>query len=177
MNRKLLAVLAIGLLAVAPASLHAQKASLLLAGGLSSPNGDLKEGVESGYNATVGLNFGMPLIPIGARLDAGLNGFNAKAGSSGNLRIMNVSANGIFSLGMPYMIGGLGYYSRRVEDTVAGVKVTDTQSAMGYNVGAGVKFPLGMLSPFVEARYHAMLGDKDKGADLKFFPIVFGITF
>ena len=79
-----------------------------LAGGLSQPNGDLSNGVGSGYNATLGFNFGAPLIPVGARIEGGLNGFNYKGGASGDVRIMNVTANGIFNLGMPYLIGGLG---------------------------------------------------------------------
>ena len=163
------------LLLISPASAAAQSVSI--AGGLSQPNGDLGNGVSSGYNATVGLNFGAPLIPLGARIEGGINGFNYKGGATGNVRIMNVTANGIFKLGLPYLIGGLGYYDRRINDTVLGSNVTDTQRALGFNVGGGVSLPLGLLSPFVEARYHAMLGDETKGANFQFIPITFGVKF
>lgn len=175
MTRRLLTLAAAALLAAIPATSHAQ--SFSLAGGLSQPNGTLSDGVNSGYNATLGVNFGAPLLPIGARIEGGFNGFDYKGNTSGNVRIMDVSANGIVNLGMMYGIGGLGYYSRRVEQTLVGTKVSDSQSAMGLNVGAGIRFPLGTLSPFAEIRYHAMLGDKDKGADMKFIPITFGIQF
>ena len=175
MTRRLLSLLAVGLLAAAPASLHAQ--SISLAGGLSQPNGDLSNGVGSGYNATLGFNFGAPLIPVGARIEGGLNGFNYKGGASGDVRIMNVTANGIFNLGMPYLIGGLGYYNRRTNETVLGSRVTDTQSAVGVNGGVGMRFPLGTMSPFAEVRYHAMLGDRTKAANFRFIPITFGVQF
>jgi hypothetical protein len=48
---------------------------------------------------------------------------------------------------------------------------------MGFNIGAGVRFPLGVMSTFVEARYHKMTGDKAKSADTSYLPITFGIQF
>lgn len=173
MTRRLLAVLAAGLLAAAPA----QAQSFSIAGGLAQPNGDLSNGVGSGYNAAIGLNFGAPLIPLGARIEGGINGFDYKGTATGNVRIMNVTANGIFKLGMPYLIGGLGYYDRRISETVVGTNVTDSQRALGFNVGGGVSLPLGLLSPFAEVRYHAMLGDRDKAANFRFIPITFGVKF
>jgi hypothetical protein len=114
---------------------------------------------------------------VGARVEGGLNGFSYKGGASGDVRIMNVTANGIFNMGMPYLIGGVGYYNRRINETVLGTKVTDTQSSAGLNVGAGIRLPLGTLSPFAEVRYHAMLGDKDKAANFRYIPITFGVQF
>jgi hypothetical protein len=175
MTKRFLTLLAAGMLAAVPVSLQAQ--SISLAGGLSQPNGDLSNGVGSGYNATLGMNFGAPLIPVGARVEGGLNGFSYKGGASGDVRIMNVTANGIFNMGMPYLIGGVGYYNRRINETVLGTKVTDTQSSAGLNVGAGIRLPLGTLSPFAEVRYHAMLGDKDKAANFRYIPITFGVQF
>lgn len=175
MSRRLFTVLAAGLLAAAPTTARAQ--SISLAGGLSLPTGDLQNGVNSGYNATLGLNFGAPLLPVGARLEGSINGFDYKGSATGDVRIMNVSANGIFNLGMPYLIGGLGYYDRRIKETVVGTTVTDNQGAVGINVGGGLRFPLGTLSPFAEIRYHAMLGDKNKAANFQFIPITFGLQF
>lgn len=174
MIRKLLTLLAVGLLAVAPAT---QAQSISVAGGLSQPNGELSNGVSSGYNAALGFNFGAPLIPLGARIEGGLNGFNYKGGANGNVRIMDVTANGIFNMGMTYLIGGVGYYDRRISEMVVGQNVTDTQRSAGLNGGLGMRLPLGTMSPFVEVRYHAMLGDKAKAANFRFIPITFGVQF
>jgi opacity protein-like surface antigen len=168
MTRRLLAVLTATLLAAAPAVLSAQ--SISLAGGLSVPTGDLADGVESGYNGTIGFNFGAPLIPVGARLEGAINGFNAKGTGSADLRVLSATANATFGLGMPYVIGGIGYYNARVKSTIGSV----TESGAGFNIGAGLSFPLPALSPFVEVRYHQMTGDN---SDVKFIPITFGIKF
>jgi hypothetical protein len=175
MTRNLLAVLTVGLLVAAPVASHAQSTALVVSGGLSMPTGTMGDATQSGYNAAVGLSVGMPLVPVGARFEAGLNGFNFKNNVSGNFRVVSGTANAIFSLGMPYVIGGIGYYSARQTTTLAGVSSEVTHNSMGYNAGVGMKFPLGMLSPFVEARYHQMLGDANK--DVHFVPITFGVSF
>ena len=175
MSKRLLAVLAAGLLAAAPAAATAQSVSL--AGGLALPVSDLKDGVDAGYNAAIGLNFGAPLVPFGARIEGAINGFNFKNNVNGDVRIVNVTANGIFNLGMPYLIGGIGYYNRRIKIDELGLRSTSSESAAGINLGGGIRLPLGTLSPFAEIRYHAMLGSKDKAANFQFIPITFGIQF
>ena len=172
MTRRLLAVIAASLLAAAPASLQAQ--SISLAGGLSLPVSDMGDAFESGYNGTVGFNFGAPLIPVGARIEGSINGFNAKGSGNGDFRVLSGTANATFGLGMPYVIGGLGYYNAREKVTVGTVTSEVTKSGAGFNIGAGLSFPLPALSPFVEVRYHQMLGDND---GVKFVPITFGIKF
>ncbi len=171
MTRRLLAVLAAGLLAAAPVSLHAQ--SISVAGGLSLPVGRFSDLEESGYNGTIGLNFGAPLIPIGARVEGSINGFNHKNNVGGDTRVLSATVNATFGLGMPYLIGGLGYYNAR-EKLTGVVTGETTSSGAGFNIGAGLSFPLPTLSPFVEVRYHQMLGDNDF---VKFVPITFGIKF
>jgi hypothetical protein len=168
MTRRLLAVLAAGLLAAAPA-LQAQ--SISLAGGLSLPVSDFADVDQSGYNATIGFNFGAPLIPVGARIEGSINGFNHKNNISGDTRILSGTANAIVGLGMPYLIGGIGYYNARVK---LGTLGEQSQSSAGFNIGAGLTFPLPALSPFVEVRYHQLTGDND---GFKFVPITFGIKF
>ena len=169
MTRRLFAVLAAGLLAAAPVTLRAQ--SISLAGGLSLPVSDFGDGEQSGYNGTIGLNFGAPLIPVGARIEGSINGFNHKNNVSGDTRILSATANAIVGLGMPYLIGGVGYYSARAK---FGTLTSDSQNSAGFNIGAGLSFPLPALSPFVEVRYHQLLGDND---GIKFIPITFGIKF
>jgi hypothetical protein len=172
MTRRLFAVFAASLLAAAPATLRAQ--SISLAGGLSLPVSDLGDAYQSGYNGTVGLNFGAPLIPVGARIEGSINGFNVKGSGNGDLRVLSGTANATFGLGLPYLIGGVGYYSARSKATLGTVTATQTNSGAGFNIGAGLTFPLPSLSPFLEVRYHQMLGDNDA---VKFVPITFGIKF
>jgi hypothetical protein len=173
MSRRLFAVLTAGLLATAPASLHAQSVSL--AGGLALPVSDMGNTEQSGYNATLGLNFGAPLVPVGARLEGSISGFNHKNNVAGDTRVMSLTANAIFNMGMPYLIGGLGYYNGKSKFTALGITTEGSSDGAGINIGGGLRFPLGTLSPFVEVRYHQMLGDKNK--NVKFVPITFGIQF
>jgi hypothetical protein len=171
MTRRLLAVLVAGLLTAAPAVSHAQ--SISLAGGLSMPLSDFADAYQSGYNGTIGFNFGAPLIPIGARLEGSINGFEQKNNGSGNFRVLSATANGLVGLGMPYLIGGIGYYNAREKSGIATI-ADQTHSGVGFNLGGGLTFPLPSLSPFVEVRYHQMIGDNDA---VKFVPITFGIKF
>ncbi len=175
MTRKLFTVLAVGMLTAAPVALHAQSTSLVVAGGLAMPTGNLGTSTQSGYNAALGLSIGAPLVPVGVRLEAGLNGFNFKNNVAGDFRVVSGTANATFSLGAPYLIGGLGYYSARQKTTLVGTTTEVTHNGMGLNAGAGLKFPLGVISPFVEVRYHMMFGDANK--DVKFVPITFGVSF
>jgi hypothetical protein len=181
MTRRLLAVLAAATLAAAPTALRAQgSTSILVSGGLSIPVGDLSDGANSGYNVNVGLNFGAPIIPVGARIEGGLNSFNLKGGG-GDVRMVSGTANAILNLGptsaAPYLIGGLGIYNRRISSTFAGITSADTKNVAGVNIGGGLRFPLGALSTFVEARYHAMLGNTNEATKFQFIPITFGVSF
>lgn len=180
MTRRLLAVLAAGALFATPAALRAQgSTSILVSGGLSVPMSDLSDGANSGYNLNLGLAFGAPFIPVGARIEGGLNSFDLKGGD-GSVRMISGTANAVLNLGptsgAPYLIGGLGIYNRRFSDSPLGVNVPSRNTA-GVNIGGGVRFPLGGISTFLEARYHVMLGKDTEGTNYQFIPITFGIQF
>jgi hypothetical protein len=182
MTKKLLTVLAVGLLAAAPSIASAQiGTSISLAAGLALPSGEGSDQVNSGYNVAAGLNIGVPLLPVGVRLEGAYNAFESKGNTSTNsssTNIFSATANGTFGLGLPYVIGGLGYYSAGGSAKVGGTDVKfDRENAVGINGGVGVRFPLGVISTFAEIRYHKMLGDKNKGGDLAYIPITFGINF
>lgn len=182
MTRRLPAVLLAGLLSAAPIAAQAQlRTSLSLAGGLSVPVQTLGDRVDAGYNGAVAVSLGAPLMPIGIRLEAGINGFNGR--TAGLLtytdhRILTATANATVSLGAigasPYLIGGVGAYQRRFQ---ADAGTSSERTSGGYNAGAGVRFPLGTLSTFIEARYHQMLGSAANGTDYRFVPVTFGVNF
>jgi hypothetical protein len=180
MTRRLLAVLVAGALIAAPAVLHAQgSTSILVSGGLSLPVSDLSSSFNSGYNVNLGLNFGAPVVPVGARVEVGLSSFDGK--SSGSVRIASGTANAVFNLGptsaAPYLIGGLGIYNRRFSSNTLFGTVTQEKTQAGINFGGGLRFPLSGLSTFLEARYHVMLGNANDRTNYQFVPITFGVTF
>src|SRR5690349_9197137 len=97
MNRKLLAVLLAGAIA-APALASAQIGThISVAGGLAIPSGDLGDVAKTGYNLAAGLNIGVPLMPVGVRLEGAYNSFDAKgttSGTSGSQNIASGTVNG-----------------------------------------------------------------------------------
>jgi hypothetical protein len=178
MTRRLLALLTAGALAAAPSSLSAQlSSSLSVAGGISLPMSDLGNTVDAGYNLAAGLNFGAPLIPLGVRLEGAYNSFNFKSGG-GNRRAISGTANAVLALGptgaSPYLIGGVGLYN---VNGLTALGATTTKTVGGVNGGAGIRFPLGLISTFIEARYHVALGNSSERTDWKFVPITFGVSF
>jgi hypothetical protein len=119
------------------------------------------------------LNFGGTRLPISARFEGGLNGFGLKD-TDLNVRIVTGTANAIVNFSQkadsPYLIGGLGIYNTKVGDF-------DSDNSAGVNIGGGLRFPLGELTTFVEARYHSTLSDNQRGGRLQFIPITFGVVF
>ena len=172
MRGSLFAALAAGILTLSPQVVSAQ-ARFGLSGGLAAPVSDLADEAEMGYNITAGLFFGGTHVPIGARVDASLNGFSLKKFSD-DVRIIDVTANGVVNIAQiptsPYLIGGAGIYNSKFADL-------DSQTAVGLNLGGGLRFPVGDLTTFFEVRYHLMLGDREVGANLQFIPITFGVVF
>jgi hypothetical protein len=173
MIRKLLAAALSGILVLTPFTSSSAQTSLSVAGGLSAPVSDLGDVSDLGYNIGVGIDFGGTRVPVGARIEGGLNGFGLK-GSDESLRIATGTANAIVNFSQradsPYLIGGLGIYNSKLGDF-------DSDNAAGINIGGGLRFPLGQLTTFVEARYHTTLGDDQRGGRLQFIPITFGVVF
>jgi hypothetical protein len=178
MSRRLLAALAASALIALPAAARAQSSSILVSGGLSVPMSDLSDFSNSGYNLNLGLAFGAPLLPVGFRVEGGFSSFDTKTGGA-TTRIASATANAVLNLGptgaAPYLIGGLGIYNRRFSSDAFGE--ADSRTSAGVNVGGGIRFPLGGLTTFLEARYHVMLGNQDEATNLQFIPISFGVQF
>lgn len=193
MTRRLLVVLALGAVALSSSRAQAQmNTSFSVAGGLASPSGAFRSGtangynVDNGYNVAAGMNLGFPLLPVGIRVEGGFNKFNVKgltAGSSANQSIMTGTVNGTVGLGMPYLIGGVGYYSTKGSATSSGTTTsTDRDNVVGLNGGVGFRFPLGVISTFAEVRYHKMMGSANTtvnkpASNVSYIPITFGINF
>ena len=177
MNRRILSLLVLGAIAAAPSTLHAQVSTgFSVAGGLALPQSDFGKNLESGYNVALGLNIGAILLPVGVRLEGGYNGFKSKNLTVGtaDTRIISGTANVTLGMGMPYLIGGLGYYDGKTTYSGGALGTASGSSgSMGFNGGAGIRLPLGVMTTFVEARYHKMTG----GDKASYIPITFGIQF
>ncbi len=159
-----------------------------LGAGITLPTGDTKDVFdESGYHVQGMLGFGLPMLPVGLRVDLAYHAFNGEI-SEGDFtvkvdqRLFVANLNGIVKVpGMvvaaPYLIGGIGLYNNGGD--VDGESV-DSESDFGLNIGGGIKFNLAGFSTFLEARYHYIM-DKEKGVagdfNSTYIPITFGIMF
>ena len=165
------------------ASALAAQVKFSVAAGATAPIGDAADGLEMGYNASVGLTFKPPVAPVGLRVEGMYNQLSGKGTPAVGSRIMALIVNGTFSgaaLPAVYLIGGLGMYNASATDwpTALGPE-PDAVNKLGINVGAGFNFPLPSLSPFAEVRlHHIMAKDDDTGAkNIQLVPITFGIRF
>jgi hypothetical protein len=135
---------------------------------------------ESGYNGTVTLAVNAPLLPVGLRIDGMFNELKGQddgllGGAASDLRVSSVNANLTYNiLPLPiarvYLIGGAGYYRTELKDS--GI---DTETKVGYNGGAGLRFGTGRGQLFIEARYHQIRLDDD--AKIEILPITIGLLF
>jgi len=155
----------------APA-LHAQ-ASFSVAAGATIPMGGTADNLKTGYNVTAGLGIKPPLAPLGFRVEGMLNQMDFKTSAFGSTRLLagvaNVTLSGV-AMPMGYLIGGVGLYNVATPD-IAGSSST---TKAGFNVGAGLNFPLTGFSTFAEVRFHLVTTANES---MKFVPITFGIKF
>ena len=175
MRRWMLAAVWVGLTS-SVGSLEAQRpVSIGVAGGVSFPQGDLSDGVNTGWHALGTIVVSTLMQPLGLRLDVAYNRF-AFSDVDGHQSVGSATLNGTYRLPMtnspmsPYLISGLGAY--RTECSLAvGCEAT---TKFGWNVGLGTKlFVLGFRS-FAEARYHRT---KRGDTRVNYFPLTFGVMF
>jgi hypothetical protein len=166
-------VLAATLFAV-PA-LHAQ-ASFSIAAGATIPMGTTADNLKTGYNVTAGVGIKPPLAPLGLRVEGMLSSMDFKTCTlcgTGSTRLLagiaNVTLSGV-AMPMGYLIGGVGMYNVATPD----ISGSPTKTKAGFNVGAGLSFPLTGFSTFAEVRFHLVTTDNES---MKFVPITFGIKF
>lgn len=155
--------------------------TLGLGGGVSFPQGDLRNGANTGWNALGTLILSTPMQPLGLRADVAYNQFPFSAatqslfGASGNQRVGSLTANATYRLPSagtpisPHLIAGLGAY--RSDCSLAGCA---SATRFGWNVGLGTKLYLLGFRSFLEARYHRA---RVEAGSANFFPVTFGLLF
>lgn len=171
-RKSLYGVLTASLLAVGAQSAEAQLPSLLhfnVNGGASMPMSAAGDVWNAGLRVGAGVELKAPLVPVGLRVDAAYDRMGLKLDGGTKLSILSGTANGVFQLPiMPiYAVGGIGMY--RMD---AGSGTTSTE--FGFNVGLGMRLPLPILSPFVEARLNQI---NTEGESFRYVPIVAGLRF
>lgn len=185
MKRLSLAV-AVAALAVFSGTAAAQSnkaVSLGLSLGAAIPVGDISDFYTTGYNGTVSLGLKSVGSPIGLRIDGMYNKMSVRddatitipgQGFVESVSIASANANLVYSLPgrgiMPYVIGGGGIYSTKVNGEGFDL---DSRNKFGVNGGIGAAFPLSGFNTFIEARLHHIFSD---GASTQFIPVTFGIS-
>ena len=174
----------IALLAVlAPISaLGAQRVVWLnLGGGVSIPQGTLRDGADPGWHALGALSITTLTQPIGLRIEGAHNRFaftdraETAAGGAGEQVTSSATLNLTYRLPMansplsPYLITGAGAYHSACTRGPA----CDGETKFGWSAGLGTKMFVGLRS-FLEARYHR---SSRAGRSVAYFPLSVGITF
>lgn len=168
----------VALAAPAPAA-HAQPAFGLW-GGPAVPGDDL-EGLDGGLQGGVALDIGLPLSRLGARADLGLqqlsgpegNLYQANAAASARADLLSVPRFAVYAIA-----GGGPYYI--ISDDLAEIMTAEVTGEdpddliWGVHGGVGMSLSTIRLRPFIEARYHRMLGD---AGSWSFVPVSVGLFF
>jgi outer membrane protein with beta-barrel domain len=163
---------ALGLVLVAAPATAQIKWNLGL--GLNLPQADLKDAAKSGFGARGGATFGAPMAPISFRAEAGYDMWKEES-TDESFNMISVSGDAIYSLPgvgvKPYILGGINW--NQLGNSTSG---SESESGIGFNLGAGVNFALGGLGAYVEARY-VKVSINDGDADISNVPIIFGLRF
>lgn len=166
----------------APAALSAQATttdkpvSLGISGGLSLPNGEYTEGLESGYSLAGHVYFKpATLTSVRFRGDVSFDKWNAEVENAGSFRSLGFVANALFdfptsgtSMTRPYLLGGLGAFNSKASEG------DESETNLGLQVGGGLTFQLSGFSTFAEAKFVNVFTE---GTSLRYIPITFGVRF
>ena len=171
-------VLATSLLlaALGAPALQAQHLHFGLGGGLTMPMGDYNTADKMGFHGLGMLQLAPPAMPIQFRGE-GMYSQSSHDGVGGNTKITGGMVSVVYPFGLPaapirpYVLGGLGYYSVKVDITGFG---SGSESKIGFGGGGGVMFGLGGMHAFAEARYMSI---STSGGSTAFVPITVGLMF
>lgn len=179
MRRTLLAVVAVGMLAVVPATtLSAQGLRWGVGAGALLPLGDYGDVDKLGWIVGGGATYWLTGGQIGVRGDFSY-GQTKHDGIGGDTKIAGGMASLVYGFGLstasarPFVTGGLGYYNVDAEFTGFG---SASESKFAFGAGAGVSFKLGTGGTGVTlaTRFTSV---STSGSSTTFLPIVVGVSF
>lgn len=142
------------LLFLLPAAVEAQP-RLMVGGGFTAPQGDLGDVADPGWHLGVGLNLGIPTLPVGLRADGRLHKMGAGDTALRDTEYLTGAISLVFRLpgvGLePYVLGGMGTYrySGGANSDPDVTRFSDT----GYHAGFGIATGQLGLGLFAEIRY------------------------
>jgi hypothetical protein len=175
----ILGVLTLALMAVA-GDLHAQDRSFAfgLGGGATFPLGEIGDEFEAGLHINGLVQSGaLGALPFGLRGEVGYQTFSH---DDDTLRHIVGRVNAVIpfagrSDAQPYLIAGVGLYNSK-EETDHGDHTHggEAENFLGLNAGVGIRWSLGGLNTFVEARFHNVFDDHHAQ---RFIPFSLGILF
>jgi hypothetical protein len=174
--------------------------------GATTPVGQVSAYTRRDMNAGGLVTFGAPMSRWNVRIDGqwqqlaarqSYNGASLLCGSchapiqpdAQSYGVLDVTTSAVYNF-MPasltnfYLIAGVGVYNERQYDPNSATSASATR--MGINGGAGIRFRVAGLQPFVEARYHDMIGSRSfafaNGAynparNIQFVPLSVGFVF
>ena len=156
-----------------------------IVGGTTVPVGNLDDIATSGWHAGVLMNIGLPLVPLGFRVDGVWHETGTKTfgdGNSAKARIIAGTLDATYALGAvpilkPYLIGGVGVYNVKFTNTAVphiGSGDSESETRFGINAGIGLRVQLTGFSTFIEARWHDIF---TTGNSQQMIPLSVGITF
>lgn len=188
----LVAVAGIASPASAQTMADTKPATLMVAGGLALPVGDLSNIANTGFIGLGGVTYRRLGLPLAARAEVLYHRLGADEGSAFPGRPLFTVTNRVATLGLAtslvltvsdtdrgqfYGIGGLGVYRQNVQGVAlggAGGTTEENTTRGGFNVGAGFERPLGNANWFVEARLHQMFSGNPNGSVI---PLTIGVRF
>jgi opacity protein-like surface antigen len=167
-----------------------------LGAGPNVPTGTVNDFYKTGFNVTVPIGYQPLSSPLGFRVDLGYSRFNGREPGTNGLsaqpddpNIWSATANltldlmrfGAEKRGALYLVGGGGVFrftdffntdrsDNDVESAFEGSPVTKA----GLTGGAGLAFPIGKSSLFVESRYTTAYTE---GEQTRWVPVVIGLKW
>ena len=167
-----------------------------LGGGPNIPTGTVNDFYKPGFNVTVPIGYQPLSSPLGFRVDLGYSRFNGRSAGTNGLtaqpddpNIWSATANLTLDLvrfgdnrrGALYLVGGGGVYrftdffntDRSDNDVESAFEGTPTTKG-GVTGGAGLAFPIGGASLFVESRYTNAFTE---GENTRWVPVVIGLKW
>ncbi len=181
---KMWRVLPLALALLAPATRASGQGLIALGvgGGLAMPFGSLGDVANTGWRAMGTLAVGVPLVPVGLRVDASYDRFGfqrtpigAAGSETGSQSIFAGTVNGTLRLSplpliTPYAIAGLGPYHA----SCSGPATCKSSTHIGYNGGVGIRFGAVLIHGFAEVRYHYV---PVPGGSVQYVPVTVGLLF
>ena len=160
--------------------------SLVVSGGLTVPAGDLGDFHDSGFHYDASLLLNIPGLPLTLRPEFSLtqmklkNFVPATPDADDMTSMMAFMGNIEVPLGGGlYVLAGGGLLNMSVPEALAPDGEEESSNKFTFDAGAGLRFALGSMRGFVEARIGAASYEQGKVGFTKaqFIPFTFGLVF